>query len=113
MKKDHLVFLTHILENIENIESFSKNLSKKELLDNLEKQYAIIRAVEIIGEAVKNIPLSLREKYHSVKWNEIARTRDKLIHQYFGVDLNLLWDIIKTELPILKKQIKNILEKES
>src|SRR3989344_3417044 len=112
MKKDPLVFVNHILENIENIELFSKNLSKKDLLGNIEKQYAVIRGIEIIGEAVKNIPLSFREKYPSVKWNEIARTRDKLIHQYFGVDLNLLWDIIKEELPILKKQIKNILEKE-
>jgi len=112
MKKNSIIFVGHILENIENVESFSSGLSKKDLLNNLEKQYAIVRGVEIIGEAVKNIPSLFKEKYPSVKWSEIAGTRDKLIHHYFGVDLNLLWDIIKDELPVLKKQIQEILEKE-
>ena len=110
MKKDPIIFLGHILENIEYIENFSTGLSKSGLKSNIEKQYAIVRAVEIIGEAVKNIPLSFREKYSSVEWSKITGTRDKLIHHYFGVDLNLLWDIVQTHLPILKEQITQILK---
>jgi uncharacterized protein with HEPN domain len=110
MKKDPLIFLEHILENIEHIEKFSLRLVKNDLKKNVEKQYAIIRAVEIIGEAVKNLPTSFREKHTTIEWSKITGTRDKLIHHYFGVDLNLLWDIVQTHLPILKQQITRIIK---
>lgn len=112
MKEEILIFLEHILESIDKIESFSKNISKKELKENDLKQYAIIRAIEVIGEAVKNIPKSFRNKYPNVSWKDIVGTRDKVIHGYFNVDLDIVWEIIKDDIPILKKQIKNILEKE-
>jgi len=112
MKKDPLIFIKHILENIDKIEAFSKNLSKKTLSKNELKQYAIIRAIEVIGESVKNLPDSLKNKYPNVPWKEIAGTRDKMIHHYFGVDLNIVWDIISKEIPKLKEDIKDILKKE-
>lgn len=112
MKKTPLIFLGHILENIERIEEFTKGVSKESFLKDKEKQYAVVRGVEIIGEAAKNLALSFREKHPSVQWNKITGTRDKLIHQYFGVDLHLLWDIVKEELPVLKKQVQKILEAE-
>ena len=101
MKKSSIIFLSHILENIENIEEFTKGVLKDIFLKDKEKQYAVTRGVEIIGEAVKNLSLSFREKHSLVKWSKITGTRDKLIHQYFGVDVKLLWDIVKDELPIL------------
>ncbi len=110
MKKDVSVFLKHIMENIKDIESFSKGLSRKELETNRLKQKAIIRSIEIIGEAVKNIPLSFREKYPDVAWKVIAGMRDKITHHYFGIDLNTIWDVIKKDLPDLKKKIEKILE---
>jgi uncharacterized protein with HEPN domain len=111
--KDPLIFLKHILENISKIESFSKNIVKKEELSKNElKKYAIIRAIEVIGESVKNLPSSLKDKYPDVSWKEIVGTRDILIHQYFGVDLNIVWDIIKKDLPELKEKIKKILDLE-
>ena len=112
MKKDPLIFIKHILESIDKIEAFSKNLSKKTLSKNELKQYAIIRAIEVIGESVKNLPDSLKNKYPNIPWKEIAGTRDKMIHHYFGVDLNIVWDIISKEIPKLKEDIKDILKKE-
>ena len=112
MKKDPLIFIKHILESIDKIEAFSKNLSKKTLSKNELKQYAIIRAIEVIGESVKNLPDSLKNKYPNIPWKEIAGTRDKMIHHYFGVDLNIVWDIVSKEIPKLKEDIKDILKKE-
>ncbi len=109
MKKDPEVFLRHISENIKLIESFSKNLTKEKFMKNKLRQNAIIRALEIVGEAVKNLSSEFMEEHRDIPWNDIARTRDKLIHHYFGVDLNEVWSIVKDDLPKLKKQVKEIL----
>ena len=106
--KDDLAFIEHILESINAIKEFSKNISKEELISNRLKQSAIVREIEIIGEAVKNISENLKNKNREIEWKDIAGTRDKMIHHYFGVDLNIVWEIIKKDLPILEKQIKNI-----
>lgn len=72
--------------------------------------FAVIRALEIIGEAVKNIPLEVRNKYPSIPWRELAGIRDKLIHQYFGVKLDVIWKALKEEIPPLKKYFEDILK---
>ena len=110
--KDYVVFLRHIIDGIEHINSFSNELSKEFLINDRLRQSAIIRELEIIGEAAKNIPEEFRKKYPKIEWKKIAGLRDKLIHQYFGVDINIVWDIIKEDLPQLKKDIKEILKKE-
>jgi len=110
MIKDPLIFIEHILQSIGKIEAFSKNISKEKLSKSELKQYAIIRAIEIIGEAVKNLPDSFKNQYPDVSWKEIAGTRDKIIHHYFGVDLDIIWDIVKKDLPKLKKQMFEILK---
>ena len=110
MKKDISIFLKHILESINKIEEFTKNISKADFIESIKNQDAVIRRLEIIGEATKNLPRNFREKYTDVPWNEIARMRDKLIHGYFGVDLNITWNVVKNDLPSLKKKIKTILE---
>ena len=74
------------------------------------KRSAIVREIEVIGEAAKNISQNLKHKNKEVEWKEIAGTRDKMIHHYFGVDVNIVLDIIKNDLPKLKKQIQQILE---
>jgi len=108
MKKESCIFIEHILESIKDIESFTKETSKGAFFKNKEKQNAVVRSLEVIGEAVKNIPNNLKEKYSYVHWREIAGTRDKIIHHYFGVDLNIVWDIVKINIPDLKIKISKI-----
>ena len=110
MNKDPLIFIAHILENIEDIAVFSKGLTRKGLEKNKLKRNAIIRSIEIIGEAVKNVPHSFRNKHPDVPWKEIAGARDRMIHQYFDVDLDLVWDIAQKDIPLLKKKIEKIKE---
>ena len=113
MKKEPLVFIEHILESIKNIENFSQGISKNEFIKDKLRQNAIIRSIEIIGEAVKNLPSNFTKKYSNIPWKGIAGMRDKITHNYFGLDLDTIWDIIKEDIPKLEKQIKEILEKES
>ena len=106
--KNDLAFIEHILDSINAIEKFSKDMNKKELISNRLKQSAIIREIEIIGEAVRNISKNLKNKHPEIEWKEIVGTRDKMIHHYFGVDLNIIWNIIKNNLPDLKNKILKI-----
>jgi len=105
MKKEPIIFIEHIIENIEDIESFTKKVNKRDFLENKEKQNAIIRSLEIIGEAVKNISPEIKSKYPKTPWKEIAVTRDKISHHYFGVDLELIWKILEKNIPELKREM--------
>ena len=106
--KDDLAFIKHILDSINAIEEFSKNMNKDKLMSDRLKRSAIVREIEIIGEAVKNMSESLKNKHPEIEWKEIVGTRDKMVHHYFGVDLNIVWDIIKINLPDLKIKILRI-----
>ncbi len=110
MKKEPIIFIEHILDSIGRIESYTKNLTKEKLTKNVKIQDAVIRRIEVIGEAAKNLPTDFRNKYSAIEWSDIIRTRDKITHHYFGVDLDIVWDIVKKNLPDLKEKIKAILE---
>jgi uncharacterized protein with HEPN domain len=109
--KDPEVFIKHIVDSIEKIEDFTYNKTREDFLDDVQVQDATIRRIEIIGEASKNISEEFKRGYSDVPWSEMARTRDKLIHGYFGVDLELTWDIIQYDLPELKEKMNLILMK--
>lgn len=109
MKKDPIIFLEHIADCIENIQVFMEGVSQERFNHNIEKQSAVFRQIEVIGEAVKNLPEDIRGQYPRVPWKDIVGMRDKLLHHYFGVNLPLVWSVIKEDLPPLKENIANII----
>lgn len=109
MKKPE-IFLKHILESIDEIEKYTKEIARDEFFQTTQIQDAVVRRLEIIGEAVKNLPATFKNKYPDILWKKISGMRDVLIHEYFGVDLKLVWRVVKKNLPELKKKILKILE---
>jgi len=110
MKKQsrtHVHYLQDISQAILDIETFTANSNYDDFSEDLKTKYAVIRALEIIGEATKLLPASLKKKYPEVPWKDMAGMRDILIHQYFGTDTFTVWETIQTEIP----QIKLIIEK--
>ncbi|MFH1442117.1 MAG: DUF86 domain-containing protein [Candidatus Omnitrophota bacterium] len=107
--RDYKLYLDDIVIAIKKIEKYSRNLS----LQRLKKESLIIdgiaRNLEIIGEAAKNIPHTVKENYPDIEWKKIAGLRDILAHEYFGIDIDVLWDIVKNKLPDLKKKVYHIL----
>ncbi|VAW16937.1 Protein of unknown function DUF86, BT0167 group [hydrothermal vent metagenome] len=108
--KYSFVYVKHIRDSILSIEEFVKGVSKSDFLHCEKTQDAVVRRLEVMGEATKNIPVSFQKKYSDVSWKAMARMRDKLIHHYFRVDLKVVWEVIKKDLPKLKKQILKILD---
>jgi len=108
--KNDIIYLKHILEEIAKVGSSLNKISKTNFKNNVDLQDANIRRLEVIGEATKNISLKLKNSYPDVEWKLIAGTRDILIHAYFSVDLDLVWGIIKNDLPKFKKMIEKILK---
>jgi uncharacterized protein with HEPN domain len=108
MKREIGLFIEDIIKSIKNIEEFSNGLNKEKFSKDNLRQSAIIRQLEIIGEAVKNIPSTFREKYPKIAWKDIAGFRDILSHAYFGVNLERVWNIIEKDLPKLKEEISKI-----
>lgn len=104
------IYLKHILDAVKNIEIFMGGIAKEEFIKDVLIHSAVIRQLEVIGEAVKNISANLKRTYSEINWKDIAGTRDKLIHDYFGVDMDLVWAICKKDIPVLKKQIRQILK---
>lgn len=110
MKKEPKIFINHILESIEEIEKYTLDLSSADFLKSTLVQDASIRRLEIIGEAVKKIPAETRATTKDIPWKQIAGLRDMLIHEYFGIDLKLVWNVILKDLPSLKKNMLKLLK---
>ncbi len=111
MKKDDKAYLNHILDSIYNIEDFTKSLDEKEFKENELVQSAVIRHIEIIGEACKHISEETKNKDPNIPWQDIIGMRNILIHRYFGVDIDAVWTTVIRDIPLLKEGIEKILEK--
>lgn len=109
-KRDVGVYLEDILESIKRIEKNTENLSREDFSRSIDKQDVVVHRLEIIGEAAKNVPQKFRDKYPEIPWREIARTRDKIIHHYFEIDVEQIWNIIENDLQPLKKQVQSMLD---
>ena len=99
----------HVLDAIKEIESYLHNVSKETFLANSEKRFATIKQLEIIGEACARITPTIKEKYPEVEWNNIIGFRNISIHEYFGVNFQIVWQIAQNDLPVLKQQFSKIL----
>lgn len=108
--KDESVYLKHILDAIEKIESYTTG-GRKTFFQNTMVQDAVIRNLEIIGEAVRNLSLEFRRRHPEVPWRSITALRNVLIHEYFGVELEIVWRVVKRRLPSLKRYVEMLLAK--
>jgi uncharacterized protein with HEPN domain len=108
MKKDDRFYLLHVRDSVQAIFEFTKE-GKERFFSDRKTQDAVVRNLEIIGEAVKNISGLTKSSYTEIPWKQIAGMRDKLIHDYFGVNLTLVWDSVVNELPQLNENISLIL----
>lgn len=105
-----VIFLRHILESIRLIEEYLEEADLDVFLASTRLQDAVFRRLEVIGEAAKNVPTGLRNAHPEVPWKRVAGLRDVLIHQYFGVDAELTWQLVQESLPAFKAQIEAIVE---
>lgn len=109
MKRDDTVYLRHIVDAIELIEEYTRGMSENEFLSNSMAHDAVVRQVEIIGEAAGNISDEFQETHKELPWGKMIGIRNKIIHEYFNVNYAIVWDTVKDDLPILKKSVKKLL----
>ena len=108
MNKDPFLYIDHIIESIHAIDQYVGNLSKEEFLKSPQTQDAVCRRLEIIGEAANKLDTEFTEKYPHIHWYKIVGMRNLLIHEYFNVDLDQVWNTVKKSIPELKQQILGI-----
>ncbi len=112
MSKSPIDYLTHILIECEYIENALKDVDFEKFIEDETLKRAIVRSLEIIGEATKQITADLKYKWSNIKWRNIAGMRDKLIHDYVGVNYSIVWDVAKNRIPELVIQINGVIENE-
>lgn len=110
MIREYKDYAMDMIAAIEKIEEFAGGITSEDFEKDTKTIFAVIRALEVIGEAAKKIPPSVRNKHKQIPWLQITGMRDKLIHEYFGVNVKVIWNTIKEDIPPLKPVIKQILE---
>ena len=110
MRKDPQILLKFILESIENLEKYTAGIDGAEYLSNMEKQDAAERRLQVIGQAIVQLPQEFKDKYLDIEWAKIAGLRNRLVHDYLEIDHGLIWNILDKSVPEFKKQILEILK---
>ncbi len=110
MKRNYLFFLKDVLEYADKARSFTKGMNFNDFINDEKTFMATVRALEIIGEAIRHIPDEIRKNYPEIPWYQIIGFRNTVIHEYFGIDKKLVWDTLKDDLTFVKEQISKILK---
>ncbi len=109
MSKDPKEYIKHIYDECYYIISVTENLVFEDFLDDETLKRAVVRSLEIIGEATKKIPTDFKDKWSTIQWKNMAGMRDRLIHDYMGVNYSIVWDVMKNKVPEMHQQISNFL----
>ncbi len=113
MSPSPLEYLRHILDETKYLSEQTNVLSQEQFLKDETAKRAFVRSIEIIGEAAKKVPLQMRQRYPDVEWRAMAGMRDQVVHRYFGVDYDIVWDVALNKIPFLRRQIEEMLRRES
>jgi uncharacterized protein with HEPN domain len=108
MTRDRGLFIKDILDNMDRAESFIDGMTYREFAKDIKTAYAVVRCLEIIGEAVKNVPQPIRKAHPAIPWKEMAGMRDKVIHFYFGVKFKTVWTTVKKDIPALRPLMEKV-----
>lgn len=109
MSKDPIILLKFVLESIENLEQYIDSVSEEFYLSNIEKQDATERRLQVIGQAIIQLPEELKEQYPEIEWHKIAGLRNRIVHDYLEIDHLIIWNTLKNDLPIFKKEIQELI----
>jgi uncharacterized protein with HEPN domain len=109
MSNEFLDYVEDIVDTMEKAEILLEEVTYEQFEDDFRINFAVVRALEIIGEAAKRLPMSVRERYPDIPWKGMAGMRDRIIHGYDTVDLQIVWDVVKRDIPMIKPKIQQIL----
>ncbi len=112
MKRDYSLYLKDILQAADDIESFIGDMTFDVFLSDKKTRGAVVREIEVIGEAAKNIPKAIRDKHKELPWQDMARMRDKISHVYFGINYEIVWKVVKERLPEIRASVINVINKD-
>ncbi len=113
MPKEPIEYLRHILDECNFILATTNNISKDDLLQDETLKRAVVRSLEIVGEASKKIPVDFKLRWHGISWKNMAGMRDRLIHDYMGINYTIVWDVVRNKIPELSQQISEAIHEES
>jgi len=110
--KEDLIYVSHILTAIADIKEFTEGMNKKDFFKNRMAEHAVVRNIEVIGEASKHLSARFKEKYKDIPWKDIVKMRNKVTHFYFGINYDTVWQVVKRDIPALREKLEAIIESE-
>ena len=110
--KEDLIYVSHLLTALADIKEFTTGMTKRDFLKSKMAEHAVVRNIEVIGEASKHLTARFRDKHKDIPWKDMIKMRNKVTHFYFGINYNIVWKVVKRDVPALEKKLKTIIEAE-
>jgi len=108
--KENLIYVSHILTAIADIKEFTKGMTKKDFFKSKMAEHAVVRNIEVIGEASKHLSPGFKEKHTDIPWKDMVKMRNKVTHFYFGISYDIVWKVVKRDIPVLEEKLKALIE---